>query len=123
MPDESSSSVKIAYFDAGRVRRALNEWAANLVLQHPEVRRIVLFGSIARGDAVPGSDADLLIVVGESNVPFIERPRIYGLRILPVGADTFVYTSAELHRELESGNRFPRRALSEGVDLYQELAG
>ena len=46
--------------------------------RHAEIERIVLFGSLARGDAVPGSDADLLLVRERSGTPFLQRaPRLF----------------------------------------------
>ncbi len=46
--------------------------AANALSErYPEIELIVLFDSLARGDAVPGSDADLLIVVSRSAEPFL----------------------------------------------------
>jgi len=65
MQNKLSDSVRIIWLDCetvlGQVRRAVKEMA----VAHPEIERVVLFGSLARGDAVPGSDADLLIVLGE----------------------------------------------------------
>ncbi len=78
-----------------------------------------LFGSLSRGDARPGSDADLLIVVGESNRPFLQRTEEYSGDWVGVGigCDILVYTRDELERLLEEGNAFVRRALEEGVVL------
>lgn len=36
-----------------------------LVGRYPEIEQVILFGFLARGDAVPGSDADLLIILRE----------------------------------------------------------
>ena len=43
----------------GRVRRA----AEQLVAARPDVASVYLFGSLAQGRAVPGSDADLLVLL------------------------------------------------------------
>lgn len=43
----------------------------------PEVVRIGLFGSVARGDASPHSDIDLLVVMEDLDYP-VDRPRLAG---------------------------------------------
>lgn len=61
-----------------------------------DVRRIVLFGSRARGDAQPDSDYDVLVLV-ESEVPFVARQAAARRAVGRVGAplDLLVYTPAE----------------------------
>jgi predicted nucleotidyltransferase len=60
-------------------------------------RRIVLFGSHARGDAHPESDLDLLVEM-ETELEFYDRIRtvssIFGLRRWPL--DVLVYTPDEV---------------------------
>src|SRR5713226_8312703 len=100
MREQSSSSVKIIYFDKERVRAALNDYVAVLTSKHPEIIRMILFGSVARGDAVPGSDVDILIVLSASKKPFLRRMLDYMPDRFPVGAEVFPYTQAEFDRML-----------------------
>lgn len=86
--------------------------------RHPEIESIYLFGSLARGDAVPGSDADLLIVVRHATEPFRDRSVRYHTTGVGVGVDVVVYTREELDALLEAGNEFVRQALREGVRLF-----
>lgn len=51
--------------------------AAAVAERVPEVVRIGLFGSVARGDASPHSDIDLLVVVEDLDYP-ADRPRLAG---------------------------------------------
>ena len=37
----------------------------------------MLFGSLQRADAVPGSDADVLLVLRATDLPFAERAAVY----------------------------------------------
>lgn len=85
-------------------------------------QRIVLFGSLARGDYHALSDIDLLIVK-DTPVPFVERigPVIAlcaGEGPLPV--EPLVYTPAELEQLQAGGNSFVERALAEGVTIYEQ---
>jgi predicted nucleotidyltransferase len=52
-------------------RQAVAEAMAELS-SHPQVRALALTGSLARGDALPGSDADLLMIIDEGGLA--DRP-------------------------------------------------
>ena len=67
-------SVRIVSPDLGAIERALRAWARRLVAERPEVPGVLLFGSLARGDHVPGSDADLIVAVAEGRLPPAHRP-------------------------------------------------
>ena len=85
---------------------------------NPEIESIYLFGLLAWGDAGPGSDADLLVVVRHAAEPFRDRPARYHTTGIGVGVDVVAYTREELDVLLETGNEFVRRALREGVRLF-----
>ena len=84
----------------------------------PEVDQAILFGSLARGDAVPGSDADVLLVLRDTELPFRDRLPRYLPRGVAMSVDVFAYTRAELEGMRESGNPFLARALREVMDLF-----
>ena len=88
-----------------------------LKIRHPEIERALLFGSLQRGDAVPGSDADVLLVLRTTDLSFSERAAIYRPEDIGVPVDLFVYTQDELNDMLADGNRFVSRALAQGRDL------
>ena len=79
--------------------------------------------SLARGDAVPGSDADLLIVVRHSTEPFLDRAVRYRPAGVGVGVDVVAYTREELTALLEAGNAFVRQALCDGMVLVSAHLG
>ena len=115
--EKSSNSVRVFFLDQDR---AIHEIRKAMDLQKslcPEIDRVVLFGSLARGDAGPGSDADLLVVVNHTDLPFLERFVRYAPAGVGIGVDVFAYTQSELQKMLAEGNPFIARALSEGVDL------
>ncbi len=117
-PHRSSTSVKVFWLDRSLLMERLDQVARTLGDRHPEIESIYLFGSLARGDAVPGSDADLLIVVRHVAEPFRDRAARYHTTGVGVGVDVVVYTREELDALLEAGNEFVRRALREGVRLF-----
>jgi predicted nucleotidyltransferase len=78
----------------------MDAYAARLLQEHPEVEEIVVFGSFLRGNYAPGSDLDVVVVLGRSGVRI--RDRIPGLlpESFPVGVDLFPYTREEMSRML-----------------------
>lgn len=91
-------------------------------LEGTKVRRGIIFGSFARGEADLGSDLDLALVE-ETEKPFVER----GLEHLPlfhlcidlaIGLDLLVYTPEEFERLLQSGNSLISRIEQEGRTIY-----
>ena len=122
MLKQSFGSVEVIWLDRPAVLEATRKAVRALARRRPEVRLIILFGSMARGDAVPGSDVDLLVVLSESQGKFLDRIPRYKPSGIPIGVDVFPYTEAELKRMAQEGNPFIRQALAEGVTLFQRSA-
>ena len=113
----SSTSVRIFWLDSQKVRKRLKTIALQMKARYPEIEQVLLFGSLARGEAVPGSDADLLVILSSASRPFMERIPRYLPTGLPLGVDVFPYTRDEIDRMLAAGNHFIRQAVKEGVAL------
>lgn len=97
----------------GTVRRVV-EAAGRLVAERPGVEEVHLFGSLARGDAVPGSDADVLVVL-EDGAPAEPDPADwFPSRDIGLGVDLLVWRRSALERAVGEGNPLLRRALAEG---------
>ncbi len=89
------------------------------VLIEQGASKIVLFGSLARGNVRSYSDIDL-IVVKETNKRFLDRLDDAYRAIAPgVGLDLLIYTPEEFET-LKEKNPFVRNALAEGKMLYGE---
>ena len=112
----SSPSAKIFWLDLTQIRDCLEQAAIRLGETHPEIETIWLFGSLARGDAVPGSDADLLIVLSNSPLPFLDRSVYYQPDFCGIGVDVLAYTKAELASMKEEP---VRQAQVEGTCLFE----
>ncbi len=78
---------------------ALIERITRTIVERFNPKRIVLFGSHARGDADPDSDLDLFIEMESDKRPperIMEVSKVFGLRDWPM--DLFVYTPEEVER-------------------------
>ena len=82
---------------------------------------ITVFGSVARGQDIPGSDIDVLIVSeGSDKNQVLEKAtgysaefkRKYGLRLSPI-----VMTPREARKRVKSSEPLFKNILSEGIDL------
>ncbi|MBI2304270.1 MAG: nucleotidyltransferase domain-containing protein [Chloroflexi bacterium] len=111
--------MKIRYFDYQMVWHSLRQWASEAALRHPEVEKIIAFGSLVRREAVPGSDVDVILIVEESPLPFRERIPHYMPEAFPVGMDVFPYTRAEVENMMREGNLVLKRALGEGIVIFE----
>ena len=115
---QSFGSVKVFWLDRSLLKSRIRQAARSLSRQHEEVVQVVLFGSVASGRAVPSSDADILVVVKDSETPFLDRAALYRdyFTDIGVGVDLFVYTRKEI-----SDGRIPvaAAALRTGIELYR----
>lgn len=120
MPSASSSSVTIEYLDRDKVLEALRKATTRLVELRPEVRRVLLFGSLATGRHAPGSDADLLIVVSHSDrlPPFRAAPYLLLLsEQVPLDLDLLVWTEEEVRQARASRHPFLAEVETVGMTL------
>ncbi|GBC84191.1 hypothetical protein HRbin11_00613 [bacterium HR11] len=92
------SSVVVRSADRARIAQAVQAYVARLRAEHPEVLRVIWFGSWVRGEATPGSDVDLCIIVARSDKPRWARAADFLPVGFPVGIDLFVYTPEEFER-------------------------
>lgn len=111
---ESYGSVTVFWLDRDEVIARLREAAGKLVAVAEDVVGVYLFGSLAEGRAVPGSDADVLVLLARSETRWLDRPLAFAAHFegSGIGVELFCYTE-------EAAARIPlaRRALERGVRL------
>jgi predicted nucleotidyltransferase len=85
---------------------------------HPE--RIYLFGSVARGDAGPDSDYDLMVVVPDDAPAELRDCGLayLALRGLGIAKDILVWTRGEFDKRLHLAASLPSTILREGKLLH-----
>ena len=85
---------------------------------HP--KRIILFGSRARGDARPDSDVDLLVIADSTKPRYRRAAPLYGvLSDILIPMDILVYTPEEVREWSEVRQAFVTTAIREGRVLYE----
>ncbi len=101
-------------------RRALKSELKRVVneLKKAGVKRIILFGSLAKDDIGPASDIDL-IVVQETKKRFMDRLlELYEVINPRYALDLLVYTPSE-YDEMKENSIFMKRIMNEGELLYE----
>jgi predicted nucleotidyltransferase len=88
------------------------------VTARSDVIAVCLFGSLAEGRAVPGSDADIMLLLRETSRRFMDRPLEYAPYFRGAGmpVEVFCYTVEEAAR-----NSFARHALNVGTVLASHV--
>ena len=110
------SSVIIKSIVRNKIQTAVSAYAADLRHKHPEVERIIWFGSWVTGSPTPGSDVDLCLILSESDQPRRERISKYLPLGFPVGVDLFAYTQDEFE-QLKQHSPSWYQAIASGVEI------
>lgn len=112
-------NVRVFRFDRAGTIEHLRARAREVLERRSDVVAIWLFGSLARGTAVPGSDADLYVIVRDAAANPLDRSVDLARQLsgLGIGCDVIVHTEAE-HRDLMArGDAFVRVITREGIRL------
>jgi predicted nucleotidyltransferase len=81
----------------------MDEYARDLLAEHPEIEEVIVFGSFENDTYAPGSDLDVFIVLRDAS----DRPRERIARFLPdrsftVPVDVFPFTRSEMEERRDS---------------------
>lgn len=100
---------------------AFLEHVTKTIVERFQPKRIMVFGSHARGEAGPDSDLDLFIEMDTSRRPperAIEVSEVFGLRPWPM--DIVVYTPEEVRRLRNVNGTLLSVIEKEGKVLYEQ---
>lgn len=91
----------------------------NLLIKKFNLKKIIIFGSFARGDYHKGSDLDL-VIVGEFKERFIDRiGKIIELNDSDLEIEAMVYTEEEFQKMIQERRPFIEQVLEEGIVVYE----
>ena len=116
--DTTPPDVKIPTRRKKLLERELNRYLEILIGTYkPE--KVILFGSMARGEPSEWSDVDL-VIIKETDLPFLDRVKEVMRLLRPrVGVDILVYTPEEFEH-LSRERAFVRNEIvSKGKVLYE----
>lgn len=111
--EESYGSVKVFWLNQEALIKEISHLANRLGERDENISKIILFGSLAERRAVPGSDADILVLLKKEKRPFLDRLSQYHQEFcLGFPVEVFPYTEAELTPIMP-------QALKNGLILFQ----
>jgi predicted nucleotidyltransferase len=100
------------------IEKEIEDITTQIIKKYNPVK-IILFGSAARGELGPDSDADFLIIKKET--PFYGADRIRELNHLlerSIPLDLLIYRPEEFEKRIKMGDPFLKAILKEGKVLY-----
>ncbi len=94
------------------------------IVEAIQPEKIILFGSLARGEATANSDVDLLVVTKETYGPLNSRRQAMSrlwrlLADVPVAKDIVLFSDTEVEQWSTAKNHLVARAIQEGKLLYE----
>lgn len=116
MRETLSNSAAVIFIDRDRILADLRDAAGRAKARYPEIRRVLLVGSLTRDDWTADSDADLVVVVEPAPAGLLERAP-YQIFTASIPTDTLVYSQAEFARLAAE----PGSPLAEALRLAIEL--
>jgi len=94
--EESLGSVKVFWLKQEELVEEIRNAARRLGESDENVLEVVLFGSLAERKAVPGSDADILVLLKEDERGFMDRVAVWREKFsLDFPTEVFPYTEKE----------------------------
>lgn len=105
-----------------QLQQELNQIVTRIVDGY-QPKKIILFGSAARGDMRKDSDIDLFIIKDDPDKRPFRAVKVYGTldgfdRLYPL--DVIVYTPSELEYRQSLGDYFVKNVLMEGKVVYEQ---
>ncbi|MGB2728520.1 MAG: nucleotidyltransferase domain-containing protein [Halobacteriota archaeon] len=112
--EESLNSVKVFWLEQEQLVEEIHKVAREVGEANGNVLKIILFGSLAERRGVPGSDADILIILERDDKPFMDRIAEWSERFsLDFPVEIFPYTKKERNNPIAQG------AVKSGITLFE----
>lgn len=109
--------VKVFRINKEEIVAKLKVWAEK-ISQDKNVLAVALFGSFAKNEYTPASDADILIILKESKDRFDNRIPHFIPRKVGISVDVFPYTIEEFISLYKENEWIKNEIVKNGVLLY-----
>jgi len=118
---KSLGSAKIISLNKEIVLREIKKIAKKIKEEEKgNILDIIIFGSIAKNNYTGTSDVDIVIILKESDLNFIERIVKYRKYFdLDIGVDLFVYTFSEFEKMKRENNFFIKEIIDYGISILK----
>lgn len=112
--EKSLNSAKTFWLEQEKLIKEIHRVASRVGQKNQNVLKIILFGSLAERRGVPGSDADIIIILHKDDKPFIDRIPEWSEKIkINFPVEIFPYTEKEIN------NPIVQEAVKKGIILFE----
>jgi predicted nucleotidyltransferase len=116
MPNKSWTGAEVRFIDRDQVIQDLRRAVSEAKARHPEIVKVLLFGSFVQGTWTAASDADLIVVVRREFARLLDRGD-YHISAPGIATDSVVYSESEFERLSRDPDSFLARNLPTALEL------
>ncbi len=116
MQNKSWSGAEVRFIDYDETLRNLRKAVAEAKAAHPEIVKVLLFGSLVNGTWTADSDADLIVVVRKELAGFSSRAP-YHIFAEGIPTDSLIYSESEFERLARDRESFLAQNLPIAIEL------
>jgi tRNA nucleotidyltransferase (CCA-adding enzyme) len=117
MPEPFSSFAEVRFLDYDQILRDLRQAVREAKAAHPEIVKVLLFGSLAEGNWTADSDADLIVVVRKEFPDFLSSRTPFQIFAGSIPTDSLVYSESEFEQMARDAESFLAQNLPAAVEL------
>jgi predicted nucleotidyltransferase len=117
MHEQFSTSAEVKFLDHHQILCDLRQAVSEAKAEHPEIVKVLLFGSLVQGNWTADSDADLIVVVRREFPDFLSSRAPYQIFARSIPTDSLVYSERELEQLSADQESFLARNLLSAVEL------
>ncbi len=117
MPEQFSSFAEVKFLDHHQILSGLRQAVCEAKAEHPEIVKVLLFGSLVQGNWTADSDADLIVVVRREFPDFLRSRAPYQVFTPAIPTDSLVYSEREFEQLARDSESFLARNLPTSVEL------
>ena len=117
MPEPFSSFAEVRFLDYNQVLSDLRQAVREAKAGHPEIVKVLLFGSLVQGNWTADSDADLIVVVRREFPDFLGSRAPYQIFTPAIPTDSLVYSEQEFEQMSADPESLLARNLAAAIEL------
>jgi len=117
MPEQFSSFAEVKFLDHHQILCDLRQAVGEAKAEHPEIVKVLLFGSLVQGNWTADSDADLIVVVRREFPDFLRSRAPYQIFARSIPTDSLVYSEREFEQIARDSESLLARNLPTAVEL------
>jgi len=117
MPEQFSSFAEVKFLGHHQILCDLRQAVSEAKAAHPEIVKVLLFGSLVQGNWTADSDADLIVVVRREFPDFLSSRAPYQIFARSISTDSLVYSEREFEQIARDSESLLARNLPTAVEL------